>query len=77
MGVVPFNKSRGPEKTGAPRTTLQRIVRALDHLVARRRQRVVPAIALRRSDRDVRRCRQLVLQRANDRHVSVAWPRTS
>jgi hypothetical protein len=76
MGVVPFNKRRGAGKASALQTALQRIVRALDRLVVKRSRRVVPVIALRRSDHDVRRCRQLMLEGSNDHAVSAAWPRS-
>jgi hypothetical protein len=76
MGVVPFNKRRGAGKASALQTTLQRILRALDRLAAKRSRRAVPVIALRRSDRDVRRCRKLMLDGSNDHAVSAAWPRS-
>jgi hypothetical protein len=76
MGVIPSNNRCATNTISALWTTLQRIVGALDRLVAQRSRRTVPAVAMRGSDSDIRRCRQLMLEGAVDGGASAAWPRT-
>jgi hypothetical protein len=76
MGVIPTASATGSvDCAGRPATFWQRIARLLDQLVVNRTKRAVPAIALRRSDRDIRRCRQLMPDYSDDRAAPAAWPR--
>ena len=50
------------EKVTVLKRLWQRLAQALDHLVANRARRHVPAAALRRSRHDLDRCRQLMLR---------------
>jgi hypothetical protein len=75
MGVIPSKNTSGANKVNELWATLQIIVRALDPLVAQRSERTVPAVALRRSDSNIGRCRQLMLEGSVDYSAS-AWPTT-
>lgn len=61
MSVVAFDTVWSAiERAAKPRSFWRRIAQALDHLVARRTQRMVPEIELRRSMNDIYRCRRLM-----------------
>lgn len=63
MGVIATDPaSSAANRAGEPQTFWQRISQALDRFVVCRSQRVVPAVALRRSKYDLDRCRRLMLQ---------------
>lgn len=64
MGVIRSSTNHGAAKAGEPRSFWRRVSQALDQLVAQRSERAVPAIMLRRSRYEIRRCRRLMLEGA-------------
>jgi len=65
MSTIPVDEpSIIAGRTIAPGTLWQRFAAALDKFFLDRSQRTVPEAALRRSRLEVRRCRQLMLNRA-------------
>lgn len=59
-------------RAGAPQTLWQKIAQSVDRLVAQRSQNAVPAVVLRRSRYDIRRCRRLMTQGTVTRAVLMA-----
>jgi len=62
MGVIPSGTVRNAAIEPEPRSLWQRFGQALDHFMAQRSQRAVPAQVLRRSRDDIKRCHRLISQ---------------
>jgi hypothetical protein len=68
MSVIPVDESPGTTSSAAKREGFwQRLMLALDQHFVDRAKRAVPAVTLRRTKRDIDRCRRLM-------HKSAAAP---
>ena len=67
MGVIPSDTAPNGAIDPQARPFWQRIAQAIDHFMAQRSQRAVPAPALRRSRDDIKRCRRLIISSLADR----------
>jgi len=73
MSATPDNPVRNAANgEGHPQTFWQRLAQSLDRLVVNRSRQAVPAVALRRSKYELRRCRRMLNDSVQTRHEQTA-----